>query len=166
MKRVLMIALLGAAVVTSGCKDELDEQLAKALAEHDKKKKARGSGGGATEHNATGDDPSASLTHTALMAAKQAGLRQGSFEKAAARPYGATQCERGEIEKLDVLICRYAEAGSAKGAKAKLQAFVGSATTGAVRVRGAVAMVVADRAKSDLKGKGINKLLKAFGGEG
>lgn len=95
-------------------------------------------------------------------ALKEAGLAVGSFEKAAARPYQAKECARGEVEQLDVLLCRFD--GDAGGKQKKLEPFISGAVSGAVRAKGQLALAVADRKKVDLTGKGINKLLKAFGG--
>lgn len=92
----------------------------------------------------------------------KAGFKVGAFEQAAARPYEATACTRGEVDKLDVLLCRYASADDAQKARAKLEQFVAGAVSGAVRSAGPTALAVADRAKVDLQGKRINKLLKAF----
>ncbi len=92
----------------------------------------------------------------------KAGLKVGPFEQTAARPYKAKACVQGEVEGLDVLLCSFeAEQGAQEAAQA-LEQFVGAATTGAVRQRGALALAVADRKKGDLRGVQVNKLLKAF----
>jgi len=92
----------------------------------------------------------------------KAGFKVGAFEQAASRPYEATACARGEVDKLDVLVCRYASADAAEKARTKLEQFVAGAVTGAVRNAGTTALAVADRSKVDLQGKRINELLKAF----
>jgi hypothetical protein len=92
----------------------------------------------------------------------KAGLKVGEFEQTAARPYKAKACVQGEVEGLDVLVCSYEAEQPAQEATKSLEQFVGTATTGAVRQRGALSLAVADRKKSDLKGQQINKVLQAF----
>lgn len=92
----------------------------------------------------------------------KAGLKVGEFEQTAARPYKAKACAQGEVEGLDVLLCSYEAEQPALEAAKSLEQFVGAATTGAVRQRGALSLAVADRKKSDLKGQQINKVLQAF----
>ncbi len=97
-----------------------------------------------------------------LETLKGAGLKPEGFEKAAARPYKAQGCFRGEVDQLDVLICQYGDAASAKKNQGTLEAFVSGAMSGAVRVKATTALAVADRQKKDIKGKKINQVLAAF----
>ncbi len=100
-----------------------------------------------------------------LQQLKAQGLRIGNFEQAAANPYQAKQCVRGKIEELDVLLCSYPDAAAAEGARAKLSSFPAGALTGAIRLRGQLALAVADRDKIDVKGERINRLIRAFAGK-
>lgn len=99
-------------------------------------------------------------------ALKSAGFTVSAFEQAAARPYEAQKCSRGEVDKLDVLLCEYGSDAAAESAEKKVLQFFGGAVTGAVRRAGTVVLAVADRKKIDVQGKTINKLLKAFGKQG
>ena len=90
------------------------------------------------------------------------GLKLGEFKSADARRYKAEECAEGQIEDLDVLICRYEDGEKAKKAEARLLRFTRKALTGAVRYRDKTAMVVADNKKTDIKGKTINRLLTTF----
>jgi hypothetical protein len=103
--------------------------------------------------------------HQPVVAAfEEAGFDEPAFEDTAARPYKAEECVRGEVKKLDVLVCRFAEEAAAKqGEKAMVQ-FFGGAVSGAVRRAGLTVLAVADRQKSDPTGESINKLLEAFDG--
>ena len=94
---------------------------------------------------------------------KETGLKIGEFESSAAKPYDAARCVRGQVATLDVLMCAYDSDQSATKAKKKLASFIGGAVTGVVRQSKSTLIGVADRKKSDLKGKKINQLLKAFG---
>jgi hypothetical protein len=101
--------------------------------------------------------------HESVVAAlKKAGLEPTPFEQAAARPYEAKRCARGEVGKLDVLLCEFEGEPAAKAGEKKLEEFVSGAVSGAVRRSKSQVLAVADRKKADLKGEGINKLLKAF----
>jgi len=93
---------------------------------------------------------------------KRGGLESSKFAETDPARYGAEICAEGQVEGLAVLVCRYADAGTAKGSEAKLLTYVQGAVTGLVRTKGKVAMVVADPDKMDLRGKLIAKLVKAF----
>ncbi len=97
-----------------------------------------------------------------LASLKQAGLTVGEFETTAAKPYDASACFRGQVEKLDVMLCEHASEEVAKGAEPKLLEFIAAAGTGAVRHAGAVSLAVADRGRLDPRGQQINKLLRTF----
>ena len=90
------------------------------------------------------------------------GLKVGEFKGADPKRYKAEECAEGQIEDLDVLICRYEDGEKAKKAEARLLRFTHKALTGAVRYRDKTAMVVADNKKTDIKGKTINRLLTTF----
>ena len=93
---------------------------------------------------------------------KKVGLEPEAFEQAAARPYEAKKCARGEVSKLDVLVCDFEGEPAAQAGEKKLEQFVDGAVSGAVRRTGTRVLAVADRKKADLKGEGINKVLKAI----
>jgi len=93
---------------------------------------------------------------------KAKGIESSKFEQTDPAPYGAKDCVEGQVEGLAVLLCRYEDAGSAKGSESKLLGYVQGAVTGLVRTRGKVALVVADPDKMDLRGKHIVKIVKAF----
>lgn len=73
-------------------------------------------------------------------------------------PVGS-DCARGKVGALDVLVCAYASPDAAKTAEAAAYRWVGD-TTGSAQARGSVLIAVADRAKSDPNGKTINQLMK------
>jgi hypothetical protein len=100
--------------------------------------------------------------HTPILAAiAKAGLKVGVLEQTAAQPYNAKACVRGDVELLDVLLCSFDGEAPAPAEKSAEQ-FLGGATTGVVRRRGSVLIAVADRKKSDLRGRQISTLLQAF----
>jgi hypothetical protein len=111
-----------------------------------------------------GDDTKESKKFPEMYKArfKAAKLTPGSLDDAQAERYGAKRCYAGEVAGLGVLLCRFASAEEAKKAESKLLGFVGKAVTGVVRQRGPDTIVVVDRDKSDLRGKKINRILKAF----
>ena len=96
---------------------------------------------------------------------KKAGLRVSAFEVAAARPYDAATCAKGEVDRLDVLMCEFADAAASQKAEKKLEQFAAGAVSGGTRRAGNRVLVVADRNKTDLEGKGINRVLTAFAGQ-
>jgi len=108
-----------------------------------------------------GDSPT-TFPEAALAPLKQADLDVGPFKKTAPGPYAASDCVRGQVEKLDVLLCHYADAAAAKRATHKLETFVGTAMSGAVRQSSALLLAAADRNKSDPRGLAMQKLLSAF----
>ena len=149
---MLKLALLALTLsLVTGCKDET-------------KKAAAPAPGGAAEKDkpAAADVPHAKQVSTAL---EKAGLKpSAAFEQAAARPYEATACARGEIDKLDVMVCDYDAEPAARAGEKKLEQFVSGAVSGAIRRAGNRVLAVADRNKVDLKGEAINKVVKAFSG--
>lgn len=94
-----------------------------------------------------------------------AGFTVGKMEEAAADDYGADACVRGEVDRLDVLLCEYPTAEAAKDNQRKLVDFGRGAVNGATRTSNTTALVVADRNKVDLAGKRIKRLLAAFSAE-
>jgi hypothetical protein len=88
---------------------------------------------------------------------KTGGLEPSAFT-AAQTPVGK-DCASGTVNNLDVLICTFATPDEAKQAQAAGYAWVGD-TTGAVQVKGALVIAIADRRKADPSGRSINKLMK------
>ncbi len=96
---------------------------------------------------------------------KRDGFAVRNIATAPADPFDARQCVRGEVERLEVLLCEYQSPEDARSAEKKLARFDEGAVSGAARSSGAVGMAVADRQKADVKGKRIAQLLKAFAGK-
>jgi hypothetical protein len=107
----------------------------------------------------TGENKSSPFYKQSLDRLKAAGLTTHELETTAAKPYGAKECARGEIEKLDLLVCRYANEAEAKGAQTSFDDFLGSAVSGLLRRYGSLIFAIADRNKSDPQGKQLNKIL-------
>jgi len=97
-----------------------------------------------------------------LSELKDAGFTVEKFDMATAKRYAATQCARGKVDKLDVLICDYADSSAAKAGQKRFTKFLKGAVSGAIRQRENLVVVVADRDKVDTSGKRINKLLKTL----
>jgi hypothetical protein len=114
--------------------------------------------------NPPGEDTEKRFRDDVVALLKKAGLEPGSFDPAAALPYAASHCARGEINKLDVIVCEFSGDAALKAGQKKLEQFVKGAISGAVRRSKSQERVlaVADRHKNDLKGERINKLIKAF----
>lgn len=108
------------------------------------------------------DTPYPRKVATALS---EAGIKAGELEQAAAKPYAAADCARGQVDKLDLLVCDYKDEATARQGEKKLERFVAGAVSGGIRRRGSRVLAVADRDKVDLKGETINKTLKAFAGK-
>lgn len=70
-----------------------------------------------------------------------------------------TDCQAGTVDKLDVLLCVFPTEAEAKAAEEAGLAWVGD-TTGASQAKGAILVVIADRAKADPNGRTINKMMK------
>jgi pyridoxine 5'-phosphate synthase PdxJ len=101
--------------------------------------------------------------HEAVVARlKDEGFTVGAFAKAAPDAYGARACVRGLVDQLDVLLCEFADAATAQAAEKKLNAFASGAVSGASRRADTISMTVADRAKVDLSGKRISRILRAL----
>lgn len=90
------------------------------------------------------------------------GLEVGELEPAAAKPYKAKQCVRGQVEQLDLLLCEYPDAAAAQKAEKKVQRFLAGAVSGALRRSATLLLAVADREEKDLQGNAIQKAVTAF----
>jgi len=97
-----------------------------------------------------------------LAALKSAQLTPGEFEVTAAKPYQARSCVRGQVDRLDVMLCDYPDEPTAKNAEPSLLQFVAGAGSGAVRRAGTLALAAADRHRVDPEGKTLNHLLQVF----
>lgn len=155
--RAALLALVGLVALTGACsKDKAGAAPAD--------KAAAGTPGTAATDKAGAAAPAGEQAFYLPLTAglTKAGFSIDAFEQAAARPYQAQLCARGEVDKLDVLLCRYGSGDEADKARKALETFIAGSVTGAVRNAGAVALAVSDRKKVDLQGKRINELLKAF----
>ena len=152
LRITLSMVLLTA--LAAGCKDETTNDNKAAV-------KPAPTGGGAAGQAAQTPYP-----RRVSAALEEAGVKpSAAFEQAAARPYEAKACARGEVDKLDVLVCDFDIEDAAKKGEKKLEQFLDGAVSGGVRRKGNRVLAVADRNKVDLKGEAINRLLKAFTGE-
>jgi len=143
----LSLVLLAAALI-AGCK---------------KDEKGAGTGSGAPA--AVPQASHVSHAQQVSSALEKTGLKPSApFEQAAARPYEARTCARGEIDRLDVLVCDYDGEPKASKGEQLMEQFASGAVSGAVRRSGSRVLAVADRSKVDLHGEGINRVLKAFAG--
>lgn len=88
---------------------------------------------------------------------KAGGLTLTPFE--ATTTQVGSDCTRGKVAALDVLVCSYTTAAAAKTAETAAYRWIGD-TTGAAQTRGSMVIAIADRAKSDPNGKTINQLMK------
>lgn len=68
------------------------------------------------------------------------------------------KCSSGTVNKVDVLVCEFANEKEAKDAEDKGLAWVGD-NTGASKAQGEMLIVVADRRKVDPSGRTINQLI-------
>jgi hypothetical protein len=91
---------------------------------------------------------------------KKAGLDPAPFVPAE-KPLPGGTCSAGKVSGLEVMVCEFADADSAKKAEAAGLAQVGDAT-GAALAQGKLVLVVADRGKSDPSGKKIKDLAAGF----
>jgi hypothetical protein len=146
--KTILIVVLGATLLCAGCSKKED-------------KKEGGDKAEKTEKT-TEEKKGAPFHQDVAEALAEAGLKVAEFETAAARPYQAAECVRGEVAKLDVMICRYESEEAAKTGEKKLDQFLGGAVSGAFRRSKTTIFAVADRNKVDLQGKTINKMLKTF----
>jgi hypothetical protein len=67
-------------------------------------------------------------------------------------------CSSGTVNKVDVLVCEFANEKEAKDAEDKGLQWVGD-NTGASKAQGEMLIVVADRRKVDPSGRTINQLI-------
>jgi hypothetical protein len=88
---------------------------------------------------------------------RKAGLETTALSGAAV-DFG-TDCQRGSVSGLDVLLCQYASADAAKAAESVSLGWIG-ATTGAAWASDNVLIAIADRGRADPNGRTINRLMK------
>jgi len=91
-----------------------------------------------------------------IAAWKKGGLEPSAFT--AAKTDVGKDCTTGTVNKVDVLLCTFANEKEAKEAEDKGLQWVGD-TTGASQAQGEMLIVAADRKKADPSGKTINQLL-------
>jgi hypothetical protein len=99
-----------------------------------------------------------------ISSLSEAGFEVSGLEKAAANPYHASECVRGEVSKLDLLICRFESEKTARASEGQFDKFLSGAVSGVARRSGSLVLAIADRDRVDLQGVKINKLLEAFSG--
>ena len=91
-----------------------------------------------------------------IAAWKKGGLEPSALT--AAKTSVGNDCANGTVNKIDVLVCKFASAKEAKEAEDKGLEWVGD-TTGASKAQGEMLIVVADRKKVDPQGKTLNQLI-------
>jgi len=91
-----------------------------------------------------------------IAAWKKGGLEPSAFTDA--KTDVGTKCSAGTVNKVDVLVCEFANEKEAKEAEEKGLKWVGD-TTGASQAQGEMLIVAADRRKADPSGRTINQLL-------
>ena len=91
---------------------------------------------------------------------KKAGLEPSAFTVATTNV--GKDCKSGTVNRVDVLICTFANAGEAKQAQDAGLQWVGD-TTGAAQAKGSLLIAVADRRKADPTGRTINQMFKLAG---
>ena len=90
-----------------------------------------------------------------------AAWKKGGLEPSAFTPSKADvgkDCAAGTVNKVDVLVCTFANEKEAKAAEDKGLQWVGD-NTGASQALGEMLIVAADRRKADPSGRTINQLL-------
>jgi hypothetical protein len=98
----------------------------------------------------------ATSTDGVVDAWKKGGLEPSALT--AAKTDVGKDCSSGTVNKIDVLVCKFASEKEAKDAEDKGLQWVGD-TTGASKAQGEMLIVVADRKKVDPTGKVINQLI-------
>ncbi|HUH01451.1 MAG TPA: hypothetical protein VML75_05610 [Kofleriaceae bacterium] len=90
-----------------------------------------------------------------------AGLEVSEHAPLEKHDLGDARCMRGEVAKVETVVCAYDSAEAATKARDAGLAMVGQ-HTGASLARGTLLLIVTDRAKADPDGKTINLLTKTF----
>jgi hypothetical protein len=102
------------------------------------------------------DKKGASSRDGVIAAWKKGGLEPSAFTEA--KSDIGKDCASGTVNKVDVLVCTFANEKDAKEAEDKGLQWVGD-TTGAAKAQGEMLIVAADRKKADPTGKTINQIL-------
>ncbi len=92
-----------------------------------------------------------------LDAWKKGGLDVSAFTPAQVSV--GKDCVTGTVNKVDVLVCSFDSADTAKAAQDAGLVWVGD-TTGSSRAKGSLVIAAADRRKADPSGRTINQLFK------
>lgn len=101
--------------------------------------------------------PKGASSRDGVVAAWKKGGLEPSELKPAKTDVGK-DCAQGTVNKLDVLVCTFANDADAKAAEDAGLKWVGD-TTGASKALNEMLIVVADRKKADPNGKVINQLI-------
>jgi hypothetical protein len=91
-----------------------------------------------------------------IEAWKKGGLEPSAFKEAKVNV--GKDCASGTVNKLDVLLCTFANEKEAKEAEDNGLEWVGD-TTGVSKAQGEILIVVADRKKADANGKTMNQIV-------
>jgi len=91
-----------------------------------------------------------------IEAWKKGGLDPSAFKETKADV--GKDCASGTVNKLDVLVCTFANEKEAKQAEDNGLAWVGD-STGVSKAQGEILIVVADRKKVDPNGKTMNQII-------
>ena len=100
------------------------------------------------------------------------GFRVEGFRGVAAERFAATACRQGKVERIDVLVCGYRSPRERARGERGLEAWVAMALTGAWAERDLgddssdsrfLLMAVADRERTDVEGRLMQKILTVFG---
>lgn len=101
-----------------------------------------------------------------LAAARQglesAGHRIGAFAPATGSGLAARRCEAGHIDGVDALLCEFADEEAARRARGGAATWIGGAVTGLTVTEGKLALVLADRDRTDPGGRALAKVAKDF----
>lgn len=104
------------------------------------------------------DDP----LEAARKSLEHAGHRLGAFTPAAGSGLPARRCEAGHVDGVEALLCEFADEESARRAGSGAGGWIGTAATGLTVSEGRVALVLADRDRTDPAGRTLSKVAKSF----
>ncbi len=111
-----------------------------------------------------GDDEATPDTAGEVAASwREAGLEVSAFRQLPGHELGSGECAQGEVNKVEVTLCRYKSEQEAIAAQPAGLKVVGS-TTGSSVPSGKFLLVVADRTKADPDGRSINQIIQTYRG--
>ena len=110
------------------------------------------------------DDKAAPDTAGEVAAAwRAAGLEVSAFRQMDGSDFGGGECARGDVNGVEVTLCRYQTEEAATAAHPAGLKAVGAATGSSVP-SGNFLLVVAERNKADPEGKSINQIIQTYRG--